>query len=245
MSAALAHPVPTTRRGARRPVRLRVVAAPAGPDPATGGGRAAGRPARPAVPPDEARGARGAARATAAGPRAGFLLVPLGEVLVPVGGPPVLRVAPGGEAVGVGRGRVTGRGVGAAGSPVPSGRRRRTGSAASRRGAACAHGCGPGLRRRRGTPRARRAVVAVLAVFLVAGGARGAIGGGGGSVAAAAVPAAQQVVVVEQGQTLWSLARDLAPEEDPREVVQRLRSANRLESAGLAVGQRLVVPPPG
>lgn len=242
MSAALAHPVPAARREAPRPTRLRVVAAPAGPVRSTGRGRAAGRPARPAaVPPAGARGAGGAAGATATGPHSGFLLLPLGGVLVPAGGRPVLRVVSDGEAVRAARGRVAGGCVGAMGSTVPADRRR-TGSAATRSPAACARGCRPGGRRRRVTPRARRAVVAVLAGFLVAGGVRGATGGGGASVAAAAVPAAQQVVVVEQGQTLWSLARALAPEQDPREVVQRLRSANRLESAGLAVGQRLVLP---
>jgi hypothetical protein len=244
MSVALAHPAPAARRGEPRPARLCVVEAATGPAQAAGRGRPEGRRAHgAAMPAVDSRRDRGPLRAVATGPGAEFLLVPLGEVLVPVGRRPVLRVVPGSGAVEVPCGRGSGRGVGAVGSPVPPPARRHARSAGAASRPAAGRRGHAGARRRRGTPRVRRGVVAVVAVLLAAGGARGVTEGADESVAAAAVPAARQVVVVEQGQTLWSLARELAPDADPREVVQRLRAANRLESAGLAVGQRLVLPP--
>jgi hypothetical protein len=245
MSAALAHPVLAARREAPRPVRLRVVQVTPGPGRPGGRQREEGRRVRrTAVPAVDGRGERRGLRAPA-GPAAGVVLVPLGEVLVPVGRRPVLRVVPGGGAVEVTCERSAGPGAGAVGAPVampPRGRARPAGATPRPSAGRSTSGRAVGARRRRASPRSRRALVAVLAVLLAPGGARVATVGEGGSVAAAAVPSAQQVVVVERGQTLWSLARELAPDADPREVVQRLQAANRLETAGLAVGQRLVLP---
>ncbi len=47
---------------------------------------------------------------------------------------------------------------------------------------------------------------------------------------------------VQQGDTLWSLARGLAPARDPREVVAQIRRLNHLQSASLQVGQQLLLP---
>lgn len=52
-----------------------------------------------------------------------------------------------------------------------------------------------------------------------------------------------QIWIVARGETLWSIARTLAPDRDPRSVVESLRRANRLESAALRVGQALQIPP--
>ena len=49
-------------------------------------------------------------------------------------------------------------------------------------------------------------------------------------------------VTIQQGDTLWSLARDLAPENDPREVVAQIRVLNHLETANVRVGQQVVLP---
>lgn len=52
-----------------------------------------------------------------------------------------------------------------------------------------------------------------------------------------------EVVVVSPGQTLWDIARSVAPEQDPRAVVAELADLNGLSDAGaLRVGQPLVVP---
>jgi LysM repeat protein len=58
----------------------------------------------------------------------------------------------------------------------------------------------------------------------------------------AAVPTnAPAVVVVQPGDTLWSIARRIAPDRDARLVVADLRRLNALPSADLEVGQRLQV----
>ena len=49
-------------------------------------------------------------------------------------------------------------------------------------------------------------------------------------------------VTVQPGDTLWSIARHVAPRHDPREVVEHLRRLNDLPSGGLQAGQQLLLP---
>lgn len=52
-----------------------------------------------------------------------------------------------------------------------------------------------------------------------------------------------QTVQVQPGQTLWDIARQLAPDQDPRAVVDAIVDLNALTDPGsLQVGQRLGVP---
>lgn len=61
--------------------------------------------------------------------------------------------------------------------------------------------------------------------------------------AGSAVPSSRTVVVrVAAGDTLWSLARRFAPQDDPRSVVRRIVELNSLDGANLQVGQSLAVP---
>jgi len=54
-------------------------------------------------------------------------------------------------------------------------------------------------------------------------------------------PATQ--VVVQEGDTLWGLARDHGPlGADPRQVVSRIREMNRLDGCLIHPGQVLLVP---
>ena len=67
----------------------------------------------------------------------------------------------------------------------------------------------------------------------------------GRSVSEAAPPSAQpaqHLVTVQQGDSLWTLAQRVAPDNDPREVVALIRDLNDLSSAGLTPGQQLVLP---
>ena len=67
----------------------------------------------------------------------------------------------------------------------------------------------------------------------------------GRSVSEAAPPSAQpvdHVVTVEQGDSLWTLARRVAPNHDPRDVVAKIRDLNDLTTSGLVPGQQLVLP---
>jgi Tfp pilus assembly protein FimV len=57
---------------------------------------------------------------------------------------------------------------------------------------------------------------------------------------ATAEPVAGQVYVVQPGDTLWSIAAEIAPDRDPRAVVGALREANG-GGAALEVGQRLTI----
>jgi nucleoid-associated protein YgaU len=49
-------------------------------------------------------------------------------------------------------------------------------------------------------------------------------------------------VVVQPGDTLWSIALDAAPDEDPRAVVEEIVDLNDLEGVGVAPGQVLELP---
>jgi hypothetical protein len=49
--------------------------------------------------------------------------------------------------------------------------------------------------------------------------------------------------VVKSGDTLWSIAHQVQPDEDPRYVVKEIEEANHLKSADLVPGQTLLVPP--
>jgi Tfp pilus assembly protein FimV len=51
---------------------------------------------------------------------------------------------------------------------------------------------------------------------------------------------AGQVYVVQPGDTLWSIAAEIAPDRDPRVVVDALRQANG-GGVALEVGQRLTI----
>ena len=56
------------------------------------------------------------------------------------------------------------------------------------------------------------------------------------------VPVARSAYVVRQGDTLWSIARRVSPDDDPRPIVDALAEANGLDGAGLVPGQSLIVP---
>jgi LysM repeat protein len=62
-----------------------------------------------------------------------------------------------------------------------------------------------------------------------------------GSPAARPAAAPGAVVTVQPGDTLWSIAGQVAPGRDPRQVVERLREVNHLSSASLIPGQTLKV----
>jgi len=51
-----------------------------------------------------------------------------------------------------------------------------------------------------------------------------------------------QHATVQPGDSLWSVARRVAPQNDPREVVEQIRRLNDLTSADIHVGQRLLLP---
>ena len=54
--------------------------------------------------------------------------------------------------------------------------------------------------------------------------------------------AGSSTVVVRSGDTLWSIARDVAPEEDPRAVIDAIVELNGLDSVDLLPGAELRLP---
>jgi hypothetical protein len=96
---------------------------------------------------------------------------------------------------------------------------------------------GPGLRL---TRRGRRVLAAaVLGLGLLAGwlGARVV------HVQSTVPAGAPAVVEVRPGDTLWSIARRVAPQADPRAVVDQLQRRNGLTGGMVRPGQRLAVRP--
>lgn len=79
------------------------------------------------------------------------------------------------------------------------------------------------------------AVVAVLAV----GGLRAS------AHAATSEPSRVRAYVVREGDTLWSIARRLAPGTDPRRVVDQLVRTNDVDPGSLVPGQSLRLPEAG
>jgi hypothetical protein len=52
-----------------------------------------------------------------------------------------------------------------------------------------------------------------------------------------------RVVTVQAGESLWDIARQVAPHTDPRVTIERIVSINALPDAGdLRIGQSLTVP---
>lgn len=49
-------------------------------------------------------------------------------------------------------------------------------------------------------------------------------------------------VVVQSGETLWGIAREIAPGHDPRLVIAQIRELNDLGTRSIVPGQTLVVP---
>lgn len=87
------------------------------------------------------------------------------------------------------------------------------------------------------TRRGRTVVVLVGLLALLAIGVAWA----GGS-AASEEPEATVAYVVAPGDTLWDIADALAADGELREMMQHLQDLNDLDSVGLIVGQRLLVP---
>lgn len=97
-------------------------------------------------------------------------------------------------------------------------------------------------RRRLRLTRRGRFVLVVLPALLAVSGSLLALSGQ--APAEAATPAADaRALVVAPGDSLWTIAERIAPDADPRAVVDALESANGLD-AGQAVPAGLVLKPP-
>jgi len=103
---------------------------------------------------------------------------------------------------------------------------------------------GPGTAAARGplriTRRGRLLLTAIVALLLLVALSVGRAGSQAATVSEAG-PGLQQTTV-QPGDTLWSVAQRIAPDNDPREVIAQIRRINDLTTSGLQAGQQLLLP---
>jgi len=90
------------------------------------------------------------------------------------------------------------------------------------------------------TRRGRAVLLSVVATPLVAAALVLGINAGGATATSSSTPLS--TITVVGGETLWGVARQIAPNSDPRDVVADIMSVNRLSSADIHPGERLSVP---
>ncbi|MBB6391536.1 LysM peptidoglycan-binding domain-containing protein [Microbacterium thalassium] len=94
------------------------------------------------------------------------------------------------------------------------------------------------------TPRGRR-VLAAIAALPAAVALSIAVIGGGAALASrddGAVAGTFETVTVDPGESLWSIAQEVAPMADPRDVVDAISRLNALDGGVLRAGQTLAIP---
>ncbi|HEX3679772.1 MAG TPA: LysM peptidoglycan-binding domain-containing protein [Galbitalea sp.] len=94
--------------------------------------------------------------------------------------------------------------------------------------------------RLRMTARGRAVLLTLVAAPLVVAALALGINAGGATATNSSTPLARVTVV--GGETLWSLAKQIAPSADPRDVVADIMSVNRLSSADIQPGEQLAIP---
>ena len=94
--------------------------------------------------------------------------------------------------------------------------------------------------RLRMTLRGRRVLMTLICVPLVAVALAVALNGGQATATNETVPLT--FVSVEQGQSLWQLAEQIAPTADPRDVIADILKLNALATSQVAAGQRIAIP---
>ncbi len=121
---------------------------------------------------------------------------------------------------------------------------RNTSRRASQQLRVAATGAGARKRPLRLTTRGRVVLLAatILALFAVVVAFGGFTAEATGAVPGPGVGPVAAVVVVQPGESLWSIAQQVAPGSDPRETVSRIRDLNGLADAIVTPGQSLVVP---
>lgn len=92
------------------------------------------------------------------------------------------------------------------------------------------------------TRRGRTVLVLLLAVLLLAAISLGGADTQAADVAGEGRSGPAQTVTVQPGESLWSVAQRIAPDNDPREVIAQIRRLNDLEGSSLQVGQLLLLP---
>ena len=98
-----------------------------------------------------------------------------------------------------------------------------------------------GRTRMRLTPRGRRAILTLLAVPAVAFGAFGVTQAATAEAGSEAADVVFETVTVQPGDTLWGIAQEIAPHDDPREVIIDIQDLNDVTGA-VQAGATLSIP---
>ncbi|MQA05994.1 MAG: LysM peptidoglycan-binding domain-containing protein [Streptosporangiales bacterium] len=89
------------------------------------------------------------------------------------------------------------------------------------------------------TRRGRAVLLGLLVVLVTAA----AIGWGAATASGAATDSPETItVIVGDGDTLWSIAADVAADRDPRATIEQIKETNDLHGSKVEPGQQLVVP---
>jgi len=91
------------------------------------------------------------------------------------------------------------------------------------------------------TKRGRRVLTALVALPLVIAAFSLALSSGGATASNTATGNDYSYVTIASGQSLWQLAQQVAPNRDPRDVVDAIVSLNHLQGE-IQPGQRIALP---
>jgi Tfp pilus assembly protein FimV len=95
------------------------------------------------------------------------------------------------------------------------------------------------------TARGRRVIAALAAVPAVVALSAAIIGGSSAALATrepGAHPGSFETVTVTAGESLWSIAQEVAPSADPRDVIDAIIRLNALDGVTVSAGERLAIP---
>lgn len=92
------------------------------------------------------------------------------------------------------------------------------------------------------TKRGRAVLLFLAAAPLVIAAVFFALNGGAASASLEGSGASFPYVTVDAGQSLWQVAQEIAPNADPRDVIEQIIQLNQLDSAEVFAGVQLAVP---
>lgn len=92
------------------------------------------------------------------------------------------------------------------------------------------------------TRRGRVTLVLLLAGVLFAAFSLGRTAPQAADLAAEGGAPRVEQTTVQPGESLWSVATRIAPDNDPREVIEQIRRLNDLRGSQLQAGQQLLLP---
>ena len=90
------------------------------------------------------------------------------------------------------------------------------------------------------TKRGRAVLLSIIATPVVLAALAFGINAGGAVGTSSSTPLTKITVV--GGETLWGVAKQIAPGSDPRDVVSDIMSVNRLSTADIYPGESLAIP---